>query len=109
MTAPRKITLREEHHGADHRYLTAYVDARGLHIDGQDLGPGTASVSSDGEYEWYQTILPEHVARVVALLEGAPGEQILDLLERAWTQPGRSYELEKRLRESGIPIQRAVW
>ena len=109
-SAPRRtVILRAEQAGTGQRHLSAYVDERGLHIDGQDLGPGTSIVSDDGEYEWFETIAPNDVPRVVALLDGQPGEDILDLLERSWTQPGRSYELERRLRESDIVIARDVW
>jgi hypothetical protein len=105
----RKVTLRQERDGRDHRWLGAYVDDGGnLHIDGQDLGPSTAMVSSDGEYEWFQTIAEADVARLVALLDGAPGTDVLDLLERDWTG-ARSYELERRLRQGDIPVQRSVW
>jgi len=104
----KTVVLREERQGRDYRYLCAYLDAEGrLHIDGQDLGPGTAPVSSDGEYEWFQTIAAEHVPRVVALLDGHAGDDILEVL-RVWTG-ARSYELERRLRESDIPVERSVW
>ena len=101
------MTLREER-GADARYLWAYLDRRGrLHIDGHDLGPGTAPVSDDGEYEWFQTIAAEDVPRVVALLGGEPGADVHDLLA-GWTGD-RSYELERLLRQSDIPIERFTW
>ncbi len=105
----RKVTLRAERTGSDYRHLEAYVDEAGhLHIDGQDLGPGTAIVSDDGEYEWFETIDADHLPRLVVLLGGQLGEHILDVLERAYTGVG-SYELEKRLRESDIPVTRRVW
>jgi len=105
----RKVTLREERVGADVRWLGAYVDDEGaLHIDGQDLGPATAMVSSDGEYEWFQKIAAGDVPRVVALLDGEPGVDVLDLLEERWTGP-QSYELERRLRQSGIPLNLSTW
>jgi hypothetical protein len=51
----REVQLRAERDGADARFLWAYLDDEGgLHIDGQDLGPGTAISSDDGEYEWFQ-------------------------------------------------------
>ncbi len=96
----REVVLRDERRGRDSRRLWAYADERGLHIDGQDLGPGTAVVSGDGEYEWFKTFAPENVPQEVVLLDGQPGEDVLDVLER-WV--GRSYELEALLRESGIP------
>ncbi len=103
------MTLREERDGDDYRHLAAYVDAEGrLHVDGQDLGPATAIVSDDGEYEWYKTIAAGDVPRVVALLDGQPGDDVLDLLARNWTG-ARSYELERRLRESDIPVELFVW
>lgn len=107
--APRAITLRDERHGGDVRWLGAHVDGAGaLHIDGQDLGPGTAMVSSDGEYEWFETIAAADLPRLAALLGGRPGDDVMDLLERDWTG-GRSYELERLLRESDIPRTLFTW
>jgi hypothetical protein len=101
--------VRDEHQGADHRHLTAYVDDQGrLHVDGHDLGPGTAPVSADGEYEWFQTIAAADVPRLVELLGGAPGDDVLEVIERGWTG-GRSYDLEALLRGSGIPVERFAW
>jgi hypothetical protein len=75
-----------------------------LHIDGQDLGPGTAPVSADGEYEWFRTIRAEDVPKVVTLLGGDSGDDVLDLLEARYTGEG-SYELERRLRGSDIKVE----
>lgn len=105
MSNRRKVQLRQERDGADHRHLWAYVDDEGnLHIDGQDLGPGTAPVSDDGEYEWFKTIKAKDVPKVVALLGGDAGDDVLELLEARYTGAG-SYELEKRLRDSDIEIE----
>ena len=104
-----RVSLRAERDGADQRFLDAWVDSAGaLHIDGQDLGPGTAIISSDGEYEWFDTIARRHVRKVVALLDGRRRDDVLDLLEKHWTG-ARSYELERRLRESDIPVERFTW
>lgn len=105
----RKVVLREERVGRDYRYLEAYLDEQGrLHIDGQDLGPGTAIVTSDGEYEWFETYAAQDVPRIVELLGGKPGENVLDLLERNWCGAACD-ELERLLRESDIPVHRQVW
>jgi len=104
----RTVTLRKERDGEDSRHLWAYLDdAGGLHIDGQDLGPATAVVSPDGEYEWFQTIRAEHLPRLLALLGGRPGDDILTLLDQRWSG-ARSGDLERLLRESDIPIERFV-
>lgn len=101
--------MRAERDGADSRFLWAYLgDDGSLHIDGQDLGPSTAIVSSDGEYEWFSTIASTDVPRVVALLGGAPGADILELLAERYCG-AQSYEVERLLRESDIPIERMVW
>jgi hypothetical protein len=106
-TAP--VILRQEHTGHDHRHLEAYLDDQGrFHVDGHDLGPGTSPVSEDGEYEWFQTIDAGEVPRLVKLLGGAEAEPVLALLARSYTGE-RSYELERILRESGIPIHRHTW
>jgi hypothetical protein len=103
--AERVVVLRAERRGPDSFHLWAYLDQDGrLHVEGQDLGPVTASVSADGEHEYFRTFAAEVVPRLVALLDGEPGEPILDLLARRWTGE-RSWELEHRLRESGIPAQ----
>lgn len=105
----RQVTLRDERQGEDQRKLWAYVDTAGdLHIDGQDLGPGTGPVSSDGEYEWFRTIAAAEVPRIVALLGGEVGTDILDLLEREYVGDS-SYELERRLRECDIPMRLHTW
>lgn len=105
----RTVQLRSEKSGADSRYLWAYLDEDGaLHIDGQDLGPATAMVSSDGEYEWFHTIRAAHVGQLVALFGGEPGDDVLDLLERHYTGLS-SYDLEAILRNSDIPVERFVY
>lgn len=101
--------LREERSGQGERYLWAYIAPDGaLHIDGQDLGPGTALVSADGEYEWFSTVRPVHLPRLVELLGGEAGTDLLDLLSERYTGAGAA-ELERILRESGIPVERFVY
>jgi hypothetical protein len=102
----RKVTLRD---GADHRYLSASLEPDGaLVIEGQDFGSKTASVSSDGEYEWTRTILREHIPQLLALLDAPTDANILDVLEQHWT--GRaSDELERRIRESDVPSKMWTW
>lgn len=104
-----KVMLRDEHDGPDRRYLWAYLTSDGaLHIDGQDLGPLTAPVSPDGEYEWFQTIQAEHLPQLVELLGGEPGTDLLHLLAEQYTGAGAA-ELERVLRESDIPVERFVY
>lgn len=105
----RTVSLRAEDDGVDRRFLDAYIDAEGnLHIDGQDLGPGTAIVSSDGEYEWFETIRAEHLPRLKGLLGMAPNEDLLDALMRKWSGP-RAGDLEMLLKDSDIPVELFVW
>src|SRR5438552_3165610 len=99
-----KVVLREERNGPDSRNLWAYVSPDGaLHVDGQDLGPATAPVSADGEHESFKIIRPAHLPRLVELLGGEAGTDLLALLAERHTGVG-SYELERILRESGIPV-----
>jgi hypothetical protein len=105
----RVVTLRDEIDGPDSRHLWAHLDQEGnLHIDGQDLGPKTAIVSSDGEYEWFQTIKKSELPKLIGLLGGKPEDDILDVLEGNWTGP-RVADLEALLRESDIKVDRFVW
>lgn len=105
----RKVRLRAERDGEDRRDVWAYLDAEGnLHIDGQDLGSSTAPVSTDGEYEWFQRIQAIDVPRLIDLLGGSEGTDILDLLKAHWSGP-KAGELERVLRESDIHVARHVW
>ena len=105
----RVVTLRDEVDGSDSRHLWAHIDQEGnLHIDGQDLGPKTAIVSSDGEYEWFETIKKTDVPKLIGLLGGKPDDDILDVLEENWTGP-RAADLEALLRKGDIKVERFVW
>ena len=98
-----RVTLRDEVVGPDRRYLGASLNkAGGLVIEGQDLGPAAAAVSPDGEYEWWTTINAEDFPQLWALLDAPTGSDILQVLAENWTGE-RSYELERRLRDSDIP------
>lgn len=102
--AGRSVALRDERRGADTRHLWAYLDDEGnLHIDGQDLGPATAPVSDDGEYEWFCTVRREDLPMLVRLLGEPADADLLNVLQRKWSG-ARSYDLEKVLRESGIKV-----
>lgn len=100
----RTVKLREERTGPDRRFLSAYLTQEGaLRIEGQDLGPATALVHADGEYEWFKTIRPEHLPRLVGLLGGEPGADVLDLLAERYTGDGAA-EFERILRESASQL-----
>lgn len=105
----RPLNLREEHDGSDSRYLSARLNYDGsLLIEGQDLGRKTAIVSSDGEYEWGWSILPQHLPQLLALLNAPANADILDVLKKHWTGE-QSYELERRIRESNIQSHFWTW
>ena len=105
----RRIVLRQERDGRDWRNLWAYVDDDGnLHIDGQDLGPRTASVSPDGEYEWFESISAVDLPRLIEILGGTADTDVLDLLEQRYSGE-RSYEFERVLSTSGVPVERFVY
>lgn len=107
--AVRTVTLRDETDGPNSRGLWAYIDASGdLHIDGQDLGPLTAPVSTDGEYEWFDTISRSDIPRLLSLLGASSDADVLDVLESDWS--GRkARDLERIIRESDIEVQTMVW
>ena len=93
-TAGNVVTLRADKRGEDERYLRASLNEDGsLVLEGQDLGPGTAMVSPDGEYEYWITVKPEHFPRLLALLGADPEANLLEVLSQQWTGK-KSYELE---------------
>jgi hypothetical protein len=103
------VVLRDEHIGRDSRHLRAYLDEEGnLVLEGHDLGPGTAPVSDDGEYEWVERVSAADLPRLVELLGGLPGPDILDLLEERYRGPA-SYDFTQLLYHSDISVERHVW
>lgn len=105
----RTVRLREEHNGSDWRTLRACLRENGtLVIQGQDLGPATAPISSDGEYEWTYTFDPDSIPALCAALGGTEDDDILDLLERRFTGAG-SYDLEQIMRDTRTAIPRGFW
>jgi hypothetical protein len=103
------VVLRDERDGRDIRHLEASLDEDGnLRLEGHDLGPGTALVSGDGEYEWFETVAAADLPRLVALLGGDPGEDILDLLQRRYRGPAAN-EFTLALYNSDISVERVTW
>lgn len=94
---------------ADSRSLTARrTDEGDLLLEGQDLGPSTGAVSSDGEYEWTRRIRAQSIPKMLDVLDAAPDADILQVLREHWTGE-ESYELERRIRESDIPSDLSTW
>ncbi len=90
----REVTLRADRGPRDDHYLTASLDAEGsLVLAEPDLGPGTAMVSSDGEYEYWITVKPEHFPTLLAMLEGDLEADLLEALSERWIGKN-SYEPE---------------
>lgn len=102
---PRSVDLFAEHReDGSSLYLRARVSEEGdLRIEGQDLGPVTAAVSSDGEYEYLYTIQSEDVAALGAALGGEADDDILEVLKDSWSG-AKSHGLEEAIRHSGVPF-----
>ncbi len=109
MLEHHRVVLRDERSGLDRRVLSVYIDQKGnLVIEGQDLGPRTAPVSSDGEYEWFRTIRKQDLPRLLLALGGEPEADLLGLLKTRWSGEA-SYELEQTIADAGIPSELHVW
>lgn len=110
MNGARIVTLRSEHRpDGSHLHLHAIHSPDGtLVLVGHDLGPVARPVSDDEEYEYTKTIAAADVPRLVALLGGAASDDVLLLLDQLWSGDS-SYELERILRESDIPVELWTW
>lgn len=100
----RTVTLLDESREDTSRlHLSALLEPDGeLRIEGQDLGPITAPISPDGEYEYFYTVRPNDVPALITALGGRPGDDILTVLRERWS--GRdSYGLDQAIRDSGVP------
>ncbi len=109
MDERRGVVLRSERDGRDSRHLSAYIDESGdLHIDGQDLGPGTAPMSGDGEYEWFQTVRAEYLPRLLEVLGADPDADVLTFLQDNFAGAA-SRRLEPLIRASDVPMEFGSW
>jgi len=108
--AGREVTLRSEQMDDGSKLnLWAYLDTKGcLHIDAQDLGPITEPISGDGEYEYFLTIDNKDIPKLIQLLGGKAGDDVLRLLDRYWAGD-KSYELEDLLRNCEIKVGFDAW
>jgi hypothetical protein len=102
------ISLLNERDGPNSWFIDASLDDQGNLIAGQDLGPATATMSSDGEYEWSVTVPASSLSRAVVVLGGGTDEPILKLLARDYS--GRAaYGIRRKLDEAGIPLKLFTW
>jgi hypothetical protein len=96
------VVLRDERDGEDHRYLTARRNEAGdLLVEGEDWGPATRPVSSDGEYEWGWTVPADKIPELLRVLDADPEADVLHVLSARFSGAA-SYVLERRLRESRL-------
>lgn len=109
--APDTITLREEHSGEDSRYLRAHLSEKGdLVVTGHDMGPGVENFWGQGrwEYEWRITVRAPHVPKLVAVLGGREGDDVLALLA-ARGPDAAEYVSREFLEKHGIPVEFWNW
>ena len=101
------MNLRSEVSGRDRRSLWAVVTLDGdLRIEGQDLGPEVERIFGAGqnEYEWDVVVRAANVPQAVVALGGAPGDDVLTLLQQRYS--GRSAsEVERRLEAACGPTE----
>jgi hypothetical protein len=96
------VVLRSERSGDDSRYLEARLNESGdLVLEGEDYGPATAPVSSDGEYEWVRVVAADKLPELLRVLGAEPDADVIEELAARWSGAG-SYELERLLRETGL-------
>jgi hypothetical protein len=106
---PAHVTLLDEIDGPNSWHVGASLDAAGnLVIDGHDLGPATAVVSGDGEYEWSVTVRAASVDHAAKVLGGRAGESILEALVRDYSGR-RAYGVRRTLDAAGVPVELWTW
>jgi hypothetical protein len=109
--ARRTVVWRKERSETLSRNLEAYMNDEDLVIWGQDFGQTVITNSrrpDDDEYEWYKTISAADIPRLVHLLGGEPGDNVLDILEDRYSGEG-SYRFEQLLRDSNFPAKFWCW
>ena len=88
----RTVKLREEHSGADSRYLHAGLTQEGdLHIEGQDLGPTVEKYFGAGntEYEWAIVVKAADFPQLYSALVGEETDDVVSLLASRFAKDPR--------------------
>ena len=96
------VTLRDEQRDNNSSSLWARITTTGeLELEGQDFGPMTSMVSSDGEYEYYWNVPVKNLPALREVL-GAPADvDLLDFLVEHFSGPA-SQTLESLVSGSGL-------
>ena len=77
-----------------------------LHIEGHDLGSGVGDVFGGGmrEYEWVLTVRAAYLQRMISVLGGHEGDDVLLLLAARCAEDQR-YASKSFLEEQGVPVE----
>lgn len=102
----RLIILRDERNEDGSHHLRGRLrDDGSLVIEGHDLGAIPQRFWGSDEYEWTITLDRAAVARLIEVLEGAPGQHDpLTILEQRFHEDER-YASRAFLEEHGIPFK----
>lgn len=93
------VELADTHDEGGSRRVWAEIRGNGLLIiQGQDLGPGTAMISSDGEYEYAYSIASGDIAPVLTTLGAEPTSDPLTYLKANWSGQA-AFDLTRRLHQ----------
>lgn len=99
------LDLRDARVNGIHTHLLARREADGtVRFEGQDFGVPAGLMGNDDEYEYFWTVRPADVPKLVELLGGRLGDEVRDLLKANWTGR-RSYDLERVLREAPFRVE----
>ncbi len=74
-TQPRTVSLGSKSYPAIESHLSAWIDHRGLVVEGQDLGPGVSAFWGDSDYEYWVTVRPDHLDKVLRELASKLGKK----------------------------------
>lgn len=106
----RQVVLRAERDEGGVRHLAARLSTDGdLVVEGQDIAPGVEQFFGEGntEYEWAHTVRVADLPDLLAALGGAPGDDVLTLLEQRCSGPDAA-ELSRLLGPDG-PVASERW
>lgn len=105
-----EATLRDESNESGGRHLIVRTSSQGVELVGVDNNSGSKEdqIFGASQYEWVQTISWEHVPAFVALLGGAPDDDVIKLLFERYSGEA-SRELSPLLEKATFPIKFWSW
>lgn len=108
LLGPREVLMRRDNDGDTLSQLKATCTSDGdLHLYGSTTSSSYVEyMYGDSDYEYTKTVRRAHIPDLLEALGEDRRADIIEVILGKWCGPEASYDFERRMTESGIPVER---